>query len=517
MAEFDDEDELDKEDSEPSKEESDIETDIPSEKEVKAEGQPSPSKEDKDTDEELEDSEVTAEDEAQKKELPQEIKDESEKTLKDIPSEDKTDDEAEMKEASPANQKLDRYQNFIDEYKKLQDQRKRTDLASGLAAAGAQVGQAIAGKYSGQFVPDQSGSQAIKQIGERPVQDFEQNQVVQGRGMQLQSEMSATDPASPQSRLTRDYLKTRLGIALPETVSAADAQILLKTIGRPIQTKFQKVNGTYPDPQTGQSKRISAIFDPGTGTYKDAESGAPLKGFLAEGLNPYQMVKGEHGEQQVFNKSQGITPKTVNASLDFSKAQSPSEVYTGMHPDERKEMVNKIIPAFNKETEKTQQRLTHVPVILQRLQEAQTNPAALPQLKAELVRFDVGDQRLAVQEFDMFAKRMGYKGWEDWMAAHTTGTITPDFANGMAQAVTHVSEDLKEQLSDAAEKQAKIIMSRMPKNQQPDIKNVAPLIYGNYKPSSSRAPASNEEIRLTKDGRKAVFNPKTKEFIRWAE
>lgn len=469
---------LDEED--PNQDEQDLSDESDSADESPVDETPAPDAPDEpdendEVDKELEDNEAMGENESEKKPLPQEIASRSNDMLKEM-----TPEEPAMPPVS-ANDQLSKYQNYINEYKKLQDQRSKGDLVNTLLAASGKIGQSMAGKYSGNFTPDQSGINMLQKMNERPVQDFEQRQVVQSRGMQLQGEMDSHDPNSPQSRLVRKYVEQRLGLVLDPNVSAADAQMLLKTVGRPVQTKYQKVNGTVTDPVTGEEKRISAIFDPGTGTYKDPNSGAALPGFLAEGLNPFQVVKGEHGEQELFNKSRGRAPKPINEANNFEPNAKPSEIYAQLRPEDRKYINDKITPAFQKATEKTRQRLTHVPVIMKRLQEAQVNPAALPQLKAEMARFDVGDQRLAVQEFNMFAQRQGYKGYSDWLQAHTQGTITPDFAKQMGHAVMSVDSSLRDELSKEAEKHADLLSKRLPKNVDPKL--IAPLIYGGYKSS----------------------------------
>lgn len=413
---------------------------------------------------------------------------------------------------SSTNPALDKFQQYMQEYRRLQDQQRQGALVNGLIAAGGKIGQSMAGKYSGNVVPDQTGNQVLAQMNQLPLQQFEQGQVVQGRGMQLQSELAANDPNSPQSRLVRDYIRTRFpGLNIPDNMSASDAAMLMKTVGRPIQTKFQKVNGTWTDPETGASKRMSAIFDPTTGSYKDPDSGKALPGFLAEGLNPFQVTTNPNtGQREVFNKSRGVSGAPIaTGQAPIGQATTPQEVNASLDPVTRKELNDKITPAFNKETEKIQQRLNHVPVILQRLEEAQSNPAALPQLKAEMARFDVGDQRLAQQELEMFAKRQGYKGLADWAQAKTEGTISPDFANDMRQAITHVSQNLHEQLSDAAEKHAKVLTNRLPPGQKVDPKTVAPLIYGEYTSSTKQPKDDMVSVVSAKTG-KSIMLPRNK-------
>lgn len=166
---------------------------------------------------------------------------------------------------------VDRYQQFMDEYKRLQGNRSKSDLVAGLMAAGGQIGQAMAGKYSGQFTPDMSGVNLVQKMGERPVQDFEQGQIVQGRQLGLKSSMDSADPASAKSGLVRDYLNKRLGMSLPETVSADDAMLLMKTMGKPQNTKFSQLPVTNQN--TGE--KTMAIFNPTTGTFSSTD-GKPM-------------------------------------------------------------------------------------------------------------------------------------------------------------------------------------------------------------------------------------------------
>lgn len=179
---------------------------------------------------------------------------------------------------SQAPSRLNQFQDMLGQYAALQNQRRKSDLVAGLAAAGAQIGQSMAGKYSGNFKPDMSGVEILQQQANRPVTDFEQAQTVKGREGQLYSQMSAMDPTSPQSKLIRDYLNKRVfnpnheeGKDLPEDVSANDAILLLKTVGRPGQTKFQQL--PVVNQQTGE--KTMAVFNPTLGAFTDV-SGKPM-------------------------------------------------------------------------------------------------------------------------------------------------------------------------------------------------------------------------------------------------
>lgn len=170
---------------------------------------------------------------------------------------------------------------------------------------------------------------------------------------------------------------------------------------------------------------------------------------------------------------------------------APDEVMPNVQPNDKTYLANKTIPMFNKETEKIQQRLSHVSNIMQRLKDAQTNPAALPGLKAELARFEVGDQRLAQQEFDLMSQRHGVPGWSDWLNDKTTGTISPAYADAMSEAIKGMDRSIRAELSKTAEKHAKQAIQFQLKDSagrhgiNPNRftpQNVAPLLYGEYQP-----------------------------------
>ncbi len=455
----------------------------------------SPVEEDPDTEEELDDADAIGEDLASKS-----------KPLSHKPT------------SSPESDQMNRFKQYMEDYKRLQQQQRKGDLVNGLIAAGGKIGQSIAGRTSGNFVPDPAGNAMLAKMNDRPVQQFEQAQIVNGRGMQLQAENNSMDPASPQSRLVRDYVEKRLGLKLDDNVSAADAQMLLKTVGRPTQTKFQKVNGSAPQ-QDGSMKRMSAIFDPGQGVYIDPETRQVIPGFMSEGLNPYQVVTDpKTGLKSTFNKSSGGAMNSIQGVQDANKAQTAQDVYASMTPVVRKEFDEKIVPNFNKLTEKTQQRMMHQAPIMAKLQEAQLNPAAYAQLQAELARFDVGDQRLAQQEFNMFATRHGYKGWGDWIQKNSTGTISDDFAQDFAHTINNTIKGMQSDLNGQAEKQAQLLINRLPPGQRPDPKLVAPLIYSGYKPVKVNQELSpqGEIERKTKDGRIAIFDS-NKKFLRYKD
>lgn len=266
---------------------------------------------DEDTDNEVEASEDIAKEELAKKSISQEINENADELLATLkPGQQST----EIPVEPPS--RLDRYQNFINEYRKLQDQRKNSDLVAGLMASGGKIGQSMAGKYSGKFDPDMSGVNLIKQMGERPVQDLEQQQIVSSRGIQLQGLQNANDPKSPQSRLIRDYLKTRLGIELGDDVSAADAQMLLKTIGKPASgsKQFQTKAVYNPTTKTVEMR----VFDTSTGKLVDDQN-------LISGFAQKTVTDPRTKEVSNFNPALGAVTKKLTGPESLETAAGAQE------------------------------------------------------------------------------------------------------------------------------------------------------------------------------------------------
>jgi hypothetical protein len=229
---------------------------------------------------------------------------------------------------------------LMQQYKALQDQRSKGDLVAGLAAAGAKIGQSMAGRYSNNFKPDLSGSELIQNMANRPVTDFEQKQIVQGRAEQLQSEISANDPNSPQSKLVREYLKQRIpGLSqyITDDMSASDAQNLIKQIGRQQIQHYQKGVGTAT--VNGQKQRVQASFDPVTASWIDNQ-GNRLPDFIQEGLTPLQFTKDSKGNIVQLNKSSsavGQPPRVVSSSAYAPVESMTPEQVASFRPDKNQQ------------------------------------------------------------------------------------------------------------------------------------------------------------------------------------
>lgn len=213
----------------------------------------------------------------------------------------KDDELGEQLDEEPA--PVDKYKKFLEDYKKLQDQRHKDLRNNGILQGVNQIAQGIAARKVPGYKVDNSGLARMgEQLANRPVEDFEQKQIVQGRQLGLQSDMAAHDAKSPQSVMVRQYLTQKLGMQLPETVSAADAMMLMKTMGKPQTTHFAQLPVT--NQQTGE--KTMAIFNPTTGTFASAD-GRPLGPEWVRDYRAQSFTDPRTGERTGFSGGTGKT------------------------------------------------------------------------------------------------------------------------------------------------------------------------------------------------------------------
>lgn len=233
--------------------------------------------------------------------------------------------EPQSKSATPSH--LSQYQNFLQQYHDLQNQRQKSETVAGLVAAGNKIGQSMAGKFSGNFNPDMTGVGILQQQANRPVTDFEQGQIVQGRGLQLQQQTSAADPGSPQSHLVREYAAQRFpGLHITDDMSANDVALLIKSVGKPQSTHFQQL--PVVNQATGQKQM--AVFNPSSGQFQSLD-GKPLDQTWVRDYRAQSFVDPSTGERLGFS---GGTGKTTGSLTGPGVNRPGAPTATGNEPVE---------------------------------------------------------------------------------------------------------------------------------------------------------------------------------------
>jgi hypothetical protein len=159
-----------------------------------------------------------------------------EPSLPSVSDEDETDEDAPK---IPNN--ADRIAQLMAQYKALQESAARKNNIAAMFDGGAQIGQALAGRYSGNFKTDPHAFDSLRQSGEQAVKNFEEAQKVQKSGQGLLDETALRDPKSKVSEFYRAMAKQR-NIPVTDDMSAWDIQNMAKVIGKPSaagQEKFR--------------------------------------------------------------------------------------------------------------------------------------------------------------------------------------------------------------------------------------------------------------------------------------
>ncbi len=263
----------------------------------------------KDTEKEAEKADIVGETEAEKKPVSRDISENADEIMSGLPSE-------EMPSPVQVPSQLSKFQDYMKQYSQLRDQQRKSDLVAGLATAGGQIGQAMAGKYSGHFVPDESGIKVLQAQANRPIQQFEQGLAIEKAGQGINATRAAQDPTSPQSRMVRQYINQKFGsidpvtgkqtgLHLDDDVSAADAQMFLKAIGRPGTEKATNV--PLVNQKTGE--KVTGIWHPIQQMFTTLD-GHPLGPDYIRDYRAQSFLEPKTGERLGFS---GGTGKTTGA------------------------------------------------------------------------------------------------------------------------------------------------------------------------------------------------------------
>jgi hypothetical protein len=381
--------------------------------------------------------------------------------------------------ASPQNPALTRYQQFMDEYKRLQEKRASDQRLIGLMSAGSTIGQSIAGGASGNFKVDPNAYAMAEKIANRPVEDFEQGQVVNSRQMQLKNEMDSNDPASPKSALIRKYFKEKLNIPLEENVSAADAMELIKTVGRPSQTQTKTQQVTF----VADGKTYQGFFDPYRNGYFD-DSGkqhfnvqkvwAPTitKDPLTEQLTQVQRVAGEVPTAQPIKSAGYIKDKKV-----AERSEDPQQVYTNLTKAEQ-EQINIAKKDYVSETKEIRSNFEEIDSIYKGLDQAVTNSATAAQMGTRIASaFQKGV--LSDKDVERYVQRKGLVNFiKDSSSRMASGTFSPSLVAELKEAMDLYRVALAKSMESNAQQKANLAAKRIPTKVDP--KMIVPLISGEF-------------------------------------
>lgn len=177
-----------------------------------------------------------------------------------------------------ANPNLQKYQDYLSQYKQLQDTAGKKETMLNALGGLQTIGASLAGKGYGN-IPDTSNLEPIRKSIQSAPQEFEQAQKVQATGLSLDDETQARDPNSQISQTYRKYANEKLKINFDPNTSAYDMMKLLKSAGRPAQNAKGQVVRTF-NPVTQQVEM--QVFDP------TSQSLTPLNATAGFAMQPRQ-------------------------------------------------------------------------------------------------------------------------------------------------------------------------------------------------------------------------------------
>lgn len=425
------------------------------------------SPEDDETDKETDEADLTAEREVDNQSVPEEITSQSNDLLSSIPK-------------SQSNSQLSKYQDFLNEYKALQDQRRKSDLVTGLIAAGGKIGQSMAGKYSGNFNPDQSGIQMLQKMADRPVQDFEQRQIVQSRGVQVQSEMDSHDPKSPQSRLVRKYINEKFpSLQLADDVSAADAQLLLKTVGKPGIMKPQ----------------LSQYLNKGTGNpiIYDQQKNKMIDSVTGEQVNSGDFVrnyttKDAHGNI-IYTGGPGQAPVTaVSSKYGAIENMKPEQVESFQPDKEQRDAIKDSQASLNKQNEIAQKQFNAISKIKSTLSSNNKLSSAVIRTQMPRLSGEVGNLNESEQQVWTGSQAVNDQ-IEQWLSSKANSEITDTNKKELLQLINIFEKSITDAANQAKDRT----------QQQLEVNYAIPRIFstkGLTTPGSLRKEAPTNKVRV---------------------
>jgi hypothetical protein len=258
-------------------------------------------------------------------------------------------------QASPSIQKKaashsDPYSSMLDQYRELLRKRDDDKRNSALLLGANQIGQAFAGKHSGNFKPDNSGIEALDRLADQPITSFESEQKMKKVDTDLMDMTKMRDPTSMISEFYRTMAKKR-GLEVTDDMSAWDLAQMQKVMGRPGAEGKQFQQTKIYNPQTGQveTKLVNVVtgevrdpigitgysqvvrtdpqtkeligFNPGTGQQRGLVTG-PMKP-IPPAPTPERDEEGNVVEQQKGPKEIDIDRGQLNARQieDLGKAR----------------------------------------------------------------------------------------------------------------------------------------------------------------------------------------------------
>lgn len=412
---------------------------------------------------------------------------------------------------------LSKYEELLGAYKN-----KNTNL--NYLQAGNQIAQAIASGY-GAKIGD--GSDAVKMLRDQNIDPLKQ--------LQEEDASEMTDPSSDVSKLYREQAYSILTKLNPgknydgalENMSASQLLKLpglknaLGSSGRTNQNRYVtvqdpdgKVRSKLINMDTGDTIKELGLAGYAYGTQIDPRTGEAVR-----------VSKSDPNMKAITPGGQalGTDDPTLSEKKVTKKALTPYDVKQSLNKYER-DILDKEVQQFQTDIKDEKRIISEIGAVSDSsLELAKKNPNAAKTIGAQIAKIMQGS-RLTDADVLLYTGQEGILNRiNDFTTEVITGTISDDKARNIKQVLATYNLALRKSLENRARQAAEITLQNFDPAMGLRSVDVAPLFYITDKITSDNtsdkkdAPKEDELKRKTKSGKVAIFDDKTKKFLRYEE
>lgn len=428
------------------------------------------------------------------------------------------------------------YEDILNSYRSLpgaqKDYQDRIGNLDMLAGAN-KIAQAFAMGSGGKIDDGSELVSGLKKSAGIPVDQIKQKLDMAGESMKMGSMAEMVDPKSDVSKYTREQAYALLKKLNPDVdysgkldnMSAEQLQKLpgMKNLGssRPTQNRYVTVQD--PDGKV-RSKLIN--MDTGDTIKELGLAGYALGSQIDPVTNmPYQISKSDPTMQIMSRRTPGMgaTSKSQEgSSSDVGMKESPAEkkqTYGSyrasgvISPREVTDFVNKDKEGFEQQNAPKMTIMSGLDSVKALANEAIKNPNAAASLGGIIGSlFEPG--KLTDEDAKRYVARLGLANKaSDWMNEAAKGTIKPERAKQIVQTAKAYRDELDKIVRKNAAAYATRTKSGLIRGEEVDPEILADFYYtSKYQGATD---ATGEVKRKTADGKVAIFDAKTKKFLRY--
>jgi hypothetical protein len=467
--------------------------------------------------------------------LAPQINDESDALLEDIGAEQyaqglasQTQDPMIFPEAQDdlmtAQAKVNPLESRLNEYKQLQQESGKNFRNLAMFDALSQAGQAIAARHTPGFKP-KSSLDLYEKFSQQPVNDYSAGIKQEGQDISLTDMQQMRDPGSKISEFYRSMAKKR-GLEVDDNMSAWDLAQMSKIMGKQSEGKrFQQTR--IFNPETGQVE--TKLVDVITGQISDSVGVSGFSQVVRQDPQSKELIRFNPGTGQQGGFVTGPT-KAVQTPVTEQEKSKEVDIDAGFLTTSNRESLNTAREKFMTDTKDDRDAL----------QAAQSISEALAAGKAiggDIIRLvqnkfaRASGERGAMTENDV--KPFG--GRADILSrieASYNRWVKGKFSDKDRDFLTKLSRVMEKRTAHDIEQRSEFFVNNFKRDfeaRTPDLegrnvskKSVQRLlgledVMYKDKPATSSGLKENEERRVTKDGKKAIFDRNTKQFLRFEQ